>query len=182
MIQNLERFLDMRSKISGPIFPLQLSLLDQHCAADWKSAGKRGQSINSERFGFSVLDLYVPLTSRIYNQREMNHAEDRSRGARAADNQRDRNYSKSRKNFNLAAQSLQPGISASLFISFGVLIARRIGGAHDKCVYLSSAHSAEQPRKQPKRQINHAENCSGGKGRATKNLGDFRGSSFSERF
>ena len=178
MIQNLERFLDMRSKISGPIFSFQLSLLGQFYVTDWKSAGKRGQSINSERFGFSVLDLYVPLTSRISNESEMNHAEDRSRGggARAADNHRDRNYSKSRKNFNLAVSSLQPGISASLFISFGVLIARRIRGAYDKCDYLSSAHSAEQPRKQPKRQVNHAENCSGGKDRATKNLGDFRGS------
>ena len=38
------------------------------------------QVINSERFGFSVSDLYVPPTSRACSQREMNHAEYRSGG------------------------------------------------------------------------------------------------------
>ena len=103
----------------------------------------------------------------------MNPTEDRSGGgARAADNQNERNVSKSQEIIIPAAQGLRPGISAS-FISLRLIVVRRIGGTHDKCDYLGSAHSAEQSCRLPKREINHAEIYSGRKGRATKNLGDF---------
>ena len=58
----------------------------------------------------------------------MNHAEHRSGGARTADSQRERNHPKSREIFIPAAQGLQPRISAS-FISLGLIVVRRIGGA-----------------------------------------------------
>ena len=58
---------------------------------------RRGQSIKSERFGFFVSGLHVPPTSLACSQRDMNHAEYRS-GGRVADNQREINDPKSRKN------------------------------------------------------------------------------------
>ena len=94
------------------------------------------------------------------------------RRTRIADIQRNRNDSKSRENFIPAAQGLKPGISVS-FISFGLIVAWWIGGAHYKCDYLGSVYSVEQSRRQPKREINHVQNRSRRKGRATKKLRDF---------
>ena len=83
-------------------------------------------------------------------------------------------------------------INMAIPIFLGLIIMRRIRRAHLKYGYLRSVRSAEQPCGQSKRDINHAENRSVGKGRATKNLrafgraartknlGDFRTSSFSE--
>ena len=90
------------------------------------------QSINSERFGFSIPGLHVPPSSRACSQREINHAEYRSGEARIVNKQRQRNDAKSREIFFIVAiQGLQVRISAS-FISLRVTIARRIGRIYGK--------------------------------------------------
>ena len=126
IIRNLGRFLVVRSKISDPIFPLNLYLsallLRNGSEERINIVDRYDQPINSERFRFSGLDLNIPPTSRAYNQREMNYAQDRGGGGKAAGNQRERNDSISREIFDLAIQGLRPDLSAK-FISFGLIVA-----------------------------------------------------------
>ena len=157
MIRNLGRFLVLRSKVSGLIISsILFGLVIVRGGSEERiiSVDRYDQSINSERFRLSVSDLYIPPTNRLCNRREMNHAECHLREGRGSQIIKEKEIIR-----NLGRLLFLRFKFSVSFLSLELMITREIGGTHDKSDY------PDQPRTQPKREMNHTINHSGRKGR-----------------